>query len=482
MQDGTVDLESLSEDDKSKVEAYQKWYDKIVECDKAIQDLKSQEKELYQQRLDNVTTRYDALRSVYENANNMLSSRNELRSENGSSQGINSGYYKDVIAQRTNQQAQTNLITKEIKQYQKQLYQIKKKYGVNSTFYKESLAGLRELQTALADSKKATAELTNQLNELATNAAQYKTDKYTRASEKQSAYRDYKDANRYYDPKTGDFAEGITEADYRNAITTDYATINALQEQKNLAQQEMLTVKAGSEKYQELADKIAEYDKQILERKNSIASSKSSIVDLRFKQFDEAQDKLDDLIEDYGNLRDMMDSDTFYNDDGSFTDTGLANISLINKEMDAYKQEIADCTAELEDLEKLKKNGTITADQYKERSENAMNRIQQASKSLYSSQQSLLDMYSDKITKENDLLQENIDKRKKALDNKKDYYEYDKTIKDKTKDINALKAQIAALEGTKLVVLFYLIAGTPLEFYKLQRRYEIRSSVKAQKL
>lgn len=448
VQDGTVDLESLSEDDKSKVEAYQKWYDKIVECDKAIQDLKSQEKELYQQRLDNITDKYDALRSVYENQNNTLSSLNDLASEAGNSQGVGSGYYQNIIKQRNNQNTQTNLITSEIKEYQKQLNQIKKKYGVNSTFYKESLAGLEELRTALNDSKKATAELTNQLDKLAANAAQYKTDKYTRASEKQSAYRDYKDANRYYDAKTGDFAKGITETDYRNAITTNNNTINALQEQKNLVQQKMLTLNAGSAEYQEYADQLAELDKKILETANSNAELKKSIVDLRFKQFDEAQDKLDDLIEDYGNLRDMMDSDTFYNDDGSFTDSGLANISLINKEMDAYKQEIADCTAELEDLEKLKKSGTITADQYKERSENAMNRIQQASKSLYSSQQSLLDMYSDKITKENDLLQENIDKRKKALDNKKDYYEYDKTIKDKTKDINALKAQIAALEGT----------------------------------
>lgn len=448
VQDGTVDIQSLSETDKSKVEAYQKWYDKIVECDKAIQDLKSQEKELYQQRLDNVTDKYDALRSVYENQNNTLSSLNDWVSEAGNSQGVGSGYYQNIIKQRNNQNTQTNLITSEIKEYQKQLNQIKKKYGVNSTFYKEALAGLEELRTALNDSKKATAELTNQLDKLAANAAQYKTDKYTRASEKQSAYRDYKDANRYYDAKTGDFAKGITETDYRNAITTNNNTINALQEQKNLVQQKMLTLNAGSAEYQEYADQLAELDKKILETANSNAELKKSIVDLRFKQFDEAQDKLDDLIEDYGNLRDMMDSDTFYNDDGSFTDSGLANISLINKEMDAYKQEIADCTAELEDLEKLKKSGTITADQYKERSENAMNRIQQASKSLYSSQQSLLDMYSDKITKENDLLQENIDKRKKALDNKKDYYEYDKTIKDKTKDINALKAQIAALEGT----------------------------------
>lgn len=449
VQNGTIDIESLDENTKSKVEAYQKWYDKIVECDKAIEDLKSQEKDLYKQRLDNVTEKYDALKSVYENQNNTLSSLNEWASEIGNSEGVGSGYYQNIITQRNNQSAQTNLITSEIKEYQAQLNQIRKKYGVNSTFYKESLAGLEDLKTALNDSKKATAELTNQLYELAANAAQYKTDKYTRASEKQSAYRDYKDANRYYNSKTGDFAKGITESDYRNAITTNYNTIKALQEQKNLVQQKMLTVKSGSSKYQEYADQLADLDKKILETANDNASLKKSIVDLRFEQFDDAQDKLDDLIEDYGNLRDMMDSDTFYDSDtGAFTKTGLANVSLINKEMDVYKQKISDCTAELDRLESLKKNGMLTADEYKERSEKAMDEIRQASKSLYSDQQSLLDMYTNKISTENDLLKDNIDKRKEAFENKRDYYEFDKTLKDKNKDINALKAQIAALEGT----------------------------------
>ena len=124
-----MDLESLSETDKSKVEAYQKWYDKIVECDKAIQDLKAQEKELYQQRLDNVTTRYDALRSVYENANNMLSSRNEWIAESGKySQNFGGAYSQNIASQRSNQQSQTSLITKEIEQYKKQLAEIKKKF------------------------------------------------------------------------------------------------------------------------------------------------------------------------------------------------------------------------------------------------------------------------------------------------------------------------------------------------------------------
>lgn len=40
-----------------------------------------------------------------------------------------------------------------------------------------------------------------------------------------------------------------------------------------------------------------------------------------------------------------------------------------------------------------------------------------------------------------------IDARKDALKKKKDYYDYDKTIKNKSKEINLLKQQIAALDG-----------------------------------
>lgn len=57
-------------------------------------------------------------------------------------------------------------------------------------------------------------------------------------------------------------------------------------------------------------------------------------------------------------------------------------------------------------------------------------------------------MYEDQVSKENDLLKENVDIRQKATDAKEEYYQFDKTIKSKNKDINAIKAQIAALEGT----------------------------------
>lgn len=59
----------------------------------------------------------------------------------------------------------------------------------------------------------------------------------------------------------------------------------------------------------------------------------------------------------------------------------------------------------------------------------------------------LLDLYTEQIEKENDALKESISLRQKALKSQKSYWDYADSIKSKTKDVDALKAQIAALEG-----------------------------------
>ena len=48
-----------------------------------------------------------------------------------------------------------------------------------------------------------------------------------------------------------------------------------------------------------------------------------------------------------------------------------------------------------------------------------------------------------------DALDKIIDKRKKSLEAKEDYYNYDKKIRSQQKDVDTIKAQIAALTGVK---------------------------------
>ena len=177
--------------------------------------------------------------------------------------------------------------------------------------------------------------------------------------------------------------------------------------------------------------------------------TKNKIMELRWKPFDEAQDKLSNVITEFQTIQSLLgDSESFYNEDGSFTQNGLTNILLQQKQIDVTKDKIANYRQGLETLEKQYKNGCYSQEEYNQKAQELIEGIQQESASLANLKQGMIDIYETQITKENDLLQENIDKRMEALEAKEDYYNYDKTLKKKSKDINTLKAQISALEGT----------------------------------
>ncbi|NSG60813.1 phage tail tape measure protein [Blautia massiliensis (ex Durand et al. 2017)] len=444
VQDGEINIDLLDEDTKSKVEAYQKWYDKIHECESELEKLKKKEKEVDQQKLDNITDRFDDLKKVYSTSNSVIESRLKYREENGESQAPGSKYYKDVNSQRKAQEAQAALLEKEMVAYRAQMEKIRKKYGEGHELYKKALAGYNDLRDELYSCKQSAKELSNTMYELKEKAAEYKTAMYQGRSDNLSSFRDYKEATNYKGSKYGK----LTVNDYAQAAKTNDQTILALQNQKKIAMAKLKTLSYGSPEYNDKLDEINGYTQKILDLGKANAEFKKSAVEIRFKPFDDTIDSLDELIDDCDTLKDMLDSDTFFSDAGELTKQGAANIALINKGLNAEQQKIADYRAQLKNAQQEYNAGNLTKEQLKEYQKQYKDGIKESSQAIYSYNQEMLKMYEDQVSKENDLLKENVDIRQKAKDAKEDYYQFNKTIKSKNKDINAIKAQIAALEGT----------------------------------
>lgn len=443
VQEGRIkDIQNLNETDKSKVEAYQTWYDKIHDVDSAIEDLRSKEADLWNQKFSNITDRYDALKDIYSGNNDVLSAHMDYREASGQSQSYKSAYANDIRTQRTNQSKQNAITAEEIKKYKSELTKLGKEYGTQSTIYKQAQAGLLDLNKEYEEGKKAVKDFTNQLNEIKLTDLQNVIDRYDRASDKQSAYRDWKDATHYKG------TSGVTQKDLKEGIKTNDKSISAMYAKRAEIQRQMLGLSTGSEDYQNKAKELAQLDKDILSTAKNTAELRQQMAQLRWDQYDKAIDKLDRIATDCENIQGMMDSDTFMSDDGSLTTNGLTNIALENQSIQTNQKKIATLKQDLADLQKMYNNHYITEEQFLSQSKQITSDINSAAKDIYSSQQNLIDMYINQITKENEYLQDNISKRKEALEAKKDYYDYDKTIKNKTKDINVLKAQIAALEGT----------------------------------
>lgn len=446
VQNGTINIESLSEDDKKRVDAYQEWYEKILNCDKAIRELTKSQKDLAKAKVERVIEAYDTVIGKRENKADYYKAKQELRISQGYNQKPGSKYEKYMKKELYYTNEQKRLTDKEIKEYKGRMKEYLKVNGHKTVDpeYQKMKKQLYSLQTEAVKLENEAAELVQALQDNREQIKQWAVDRWDRAGSKQDAVIDYAKANDNPEYQ-------INEKIYQERIKSNARQINALQKLRaeKAEYYDIHFSSMNNEEAQKYLDSIAQIDEQILKIGSDIENLKNEIMELRWKPFDDAQDKLSNVITEYQTMQKLLgDAESFYNDDGSFTTNGLTNILLTQESIDATKQKIANYREGLNKLEEQYKNGCYSLDEYNEKSKQLLDGIQQESTALSELKQNMLDMYEIQIKKENDLLQENIDKRKDALSAKEKYYDYDKTLKKKSKDINTLKSQIAALEGT----------------------------------
>ena len=101
VQNGTIDIQTIKDENlKEKIDEYQQWYEKALDCKDTIEELKETEASLYRQRFDNVQTQYDAVIQGYEHTETML---NEYISQ-AETKGhiVSKKYYNELINNENN--------------------------------------------------------------------------------------------------------------------------------------------------------------------------------------------------------------------------------------------------------------------------------------------------------------------------------------------------------------------------------------------
>lgn len=442
----TIDIETLSVDQKAAVDAYKTWIDKRDDAKVTKREKEAQRLELIKAKVDNVYDSYGTTIGKREAMEGYWKSKAENRVTHGASQKTNSLYYKDLKKERNYAVYQKDWMTKEQKKVKEQMANYLNAEGTSrkDKAYQNMKKEYIELKTSIVDMDTHIAELNQTLQDTRENVKQWNVDRWDRAGAKQDAAINYKLATDKKDRQ-------ISEKDYTERIKTDNRQILALQKlRKEKSKYYDSHFKSmNNEEAQKYLNELAQIDEQILNLGTDIEGIKDKVMELRWKPFDELQEDLSNVVDEYQTAQKLLgDPDSFYNDDGSFTTNGLTNILLTQESIDTTKDKIANYQVALKKLDKQYANGCYSADEYRTKHQELLKGLQQESATLADLKQNMLDMYTTQVTKENDLLQKNIEKRKDALSAKEKYYDYDKTLKKKTKDINTLKAQIAALEGT----------------------------------
>lgn len=215
------------------------------------------------------------------------------------------------------------------------------------------------------------------------------------------------------------------------------------------------TIVEGSQEWINMKSEIVEAKKAVTDYDTSIENLKQQQIGVYYEeQFDRAIEKIDQFKDRIDTLNGIISDDMKVDKNtGLLTELGATSVMLNRNQFSANQKEIQKLLEKENDVKKRYANGEDMSSEFGEKTyDEYIKDIQSKYNSLISSNSSLqndmLSLVKNQAQAELDALNKVISKRKEALSAKKDYYDYDKTLKDKTKDIQILERQAAALQGS----------------------------------
>lgn len=275
---------------------------------------------------------------------------------------------------------------------------------------------------------------------------------YEQRIEYQESWNKLYDKQREYDKTHGDyttsesFDKPINEID--KAQRHQEEAVKKLQEQLNKAVKAG-TIKEYSDEWLEMKSEIVDAQTAVQDYENQMEQLKQEQLTVKYEEmFDRAIEKAEKFKDKLETINSLLTEEMMYDyDTGQLTEFGALSIVLNAKQLDTSLTTLKDYVKKRQQIMddfKADKFGEETYD--KLMAENDAS-LQGALKDAQAYQQAIIGIIKDQAQAEQDALFKVIDARKDALDKKEKYYDYDKTIKNKSKEINLLKQQIAALDG-----------------------------------
>ena len=268
------------------------------------------------------------------------------------------------------------------------------------------------------------------------------TEQHQKKYEKSEAHGNYTNSKKY-DTQIKDLQK---QRKYKQNEVTD------LQKQLNASVKSGI-IKKGSEEWLEMTNQILEAQNAVSDFDTQIEQAKQDKITTVYEEmFDRAIEKANRLKDKIGSINDLITEDMMIDKDtGNLTEMGALSITMNSQQLDTElnnlqtyvkkRQQIMDDFANGSSKSKY---GEKTYDELMSENDSAM---QESLKNANNYRQSIISIVTNQAKAVQDAMFKEIDARKKALKKKKEYYDYDKTIKKKTDEIELIKQQIRGLEG-----------------------------------
>lgn len=207
-------------------------------------------------------------------------------------------------------------------------------------------------------------------------------------------------------------------------------------------------IKMWSQEWYDLQGKIHDVYTQIYEAETEVYELRQQLREVRWEPFRKAIEDIDATNDNLENTLSLIsDLEAFGKDSDALNINGKVQLGLLTKQLGNARQAVAEYENAFKALDNELANGNITQEQYDEQLKELNEGRWEAVSSVKKYRDAILDLVKDGINKETEAMQKLVDARKKDLQAQKDAANYARTLRDKTTEINKIKAQIAALQG-----------------------------------
>ena len=435
---GTIDIQHLSEDDRTRVNEFKQWHDKAQGALDLLEDLKDKEIELARQRLDNIVDFNNAIKGVRDSIMELNDARLNLSHALGNS-AIDRNVVDLIQASLRQQEAVYNQSLQKLTDYQNEFNSLVRQGYINqgSIAYHEGREKINQLTTASVNAATALIELEDRLRQIEFDRLQQLIDGFARGIERLRNGQSLAEAR----------DEFVGRDVLQRQIDEQSRSINANRNLRNAKLREQALYNVNSERFQALAKEIAQIDSDIYGSLIEIERIRDQIFAAEFFNFDKHVREMNDFINEIDSFRRLLNSEAFFDRSGAMTESGLANVFLIGQGMATAKQQVANYTAGIQKLDAMLRNGLISTAEYEERQREFLNAIRDSVGTVDDYRNELINLYKTQMQNENRALQDNIRLRREALRNMRDYHDFANRVRVQTRDVNALRAQAEALRG-----------------------------------
>lgn len=328
VREGTIDIQKITDEKlKKKIDEYQQWYKAAEDCRVKIAELEETENELYQQKIDNIITRYEAISNKYQDQISSINALMDLAEE----QGLNSSskYYKAL--QDWEEKNLKALITERQKAFEQLQDNISEGMIIRgSEQWLETVSNIDQITESIINSQKALVEYNNEIRKINWDNFDLGQERIEKVTDEAQFMIDTLSNEELFDEKGTYTAQGLASQALHISNLEAYTKQS---EQYAEAIEEARDAIAKDPYNQELIDRYYELIEAQQDAINNIYSEKDAIKDLIEQGIDKELESLQKLIDKYKDAISSQSDLLSYQD--NVTDQA-EEVAKIQKQIAAY--------------------------------------------------------------------------------------------------------------------------------------------------